>query len=59
MVDVKILKESAKKEVESNRKRLVEIAKWMYENPELSSEEFKAYALLTEELEMRGAKVER
>jgi len=59
LVDVKILKESAKKEVESNRKRLVEIAKWMYENPELGSEEFKAYALLTEELEMRGAKVER
>ncbi|HIH88785.1 TPA: M20 family metallopeptidase [Candidatus Bathyarchaeota archaeon] len=59
MVDVKVLKESAKKEVESQRKRLVEIAKWMYENPELSSEEFKAYALLTEELEKQGAKVDR
>jgi amidohydrolase len=59
LVDVKVLKESAKKEVESQRKRLVEIAKWMYENPELGSEEFKAYALLTEELEKQGAKVDR
>jgi amidohydrolase len=59
LVDIKILKESAKKEVESQRKRLIEIAKWMYENPELGSEEFKVYALLTEELEKQGAKVER
>ncbi len=59
MVDVKILKENAKTEVESQRKRLVEIAKWMYENPELGSEEFKAYELLTEELEKQGAKVDR
>jgi amidohydrolase len=59
LVDIKILKESAKQEVESQRKRLIEIAKWMYENPELGSEEFKVYALLTEELEKRGAKVER
>jgi amidohydrolase len=59
LADVKILKESAKKEVESQRKRLVEIAKWMYENPELGSEEFKAYALLTEELERQGANVEQ
>jgi len=59
LVDVKILKESAKKEVDAQKKRLVEIAKWMYENPELGSEEYKAYAMLTEELEKQGAKVER
>jgi amidohydrolase len=59
LVDVKVLKDSAKGEVESQRKRLVEIVKWMYENPELGSEEFKAYALLTAELEKQGAKVER
>ncbi|MFA5869557.1 MAG: M20/M25/M40 family metallo-hydrolase, partial [Candidatus Bathyarchaeia archaeon] len=59
LVDVKVLKESAKREVDSQRKRLVEIAKWMYENPELGSEEYKAYELLTEELEKQGAKVTR
>ncbi len=59
MVDVNILKENVKKEVESQRKRLTEIATWMYENPELGSEEYKAYALLTEELERQGAKVEK
>ncbi len=59
MVDVKVLKENAKKEVESQRKRLIEIAKWMYENPELGSEEFKAYELLASELEKQGAKVDR
>ena len=59
MVDVNVLKESAKKEVDSQRKRLTEIAKWMYENPELGSEEFKVYALLTAELEKQGAKVEK
>ena len=31
----------------------------MYENPELGSEEFKVYALLTAELEKQGAKVEK
>ena len=59
MVDVNVLKENVKKEVESQRKRLTEIATWMYENPELGSEEYKAYALLTEELERQGAKVEK
>jgi metal-dependent amidase/aminoacylase/carboxypeptidase family protein len=59
MVDVNALKENVKKEVESQRKRLTEIATWMYENPELGSEEYKAYALLTEELEKQGAKVEK
>ena len=59
MVDVNILKEHVKSEVESQRKRLTEIATWMYENPELGSEEYKAYALLTEELERQGAKVEK
>ena len=59
MVDINLLKEHVKKEVESQRKRLTEIATWMYENPELGSEEYKAYALLTEELERQGAKVEK
>lgn len=59
MADVKTLKAHAKKEVEAQRSRLVEIAKWMYENPELGSEEYKAYELLTGELEKHGAKVDK
>ena len=59
MVDVNALKEGAKREVDSQRERLFEIAKWMYENPELGSEEFKIYRILTEELEKQGAVVTR
>ena len=59
MFDVTALKEHTKMEVEEQRNRLIEIAKWMYQNPELGSEEFKAYELLTGELEKQGAKVDK
>ena len=59
MVDVKVLKESSKREVDAQRTRLTKIAKWMYENPELGSEEYKVYKLLIEELEKQGFNVEK
>ena len=59
MTDVKDLKESAKRAVEGQRKRLVEISRYLYENPELGSEEYKAYELLTKELEADGFEVQR
>jgi len=48
-----------KEAVEEQRGRLAEIARWLYENPELGSEEFKAAELLTRELEKHGFKVVR
>jgi amidohydrolase len=59
LTDVKDLKESAKRAVEGQRKRLVEISRYLYENPELGSEEYKAYELLTKELEADGFEVQR
>ncbi len=59
LVDVKVLKESGKREVDAQRTRLTKIAKWMYENPELGSEEYKVYKLLIEELEKQDFNVEK
>ena len=53
------LKRKAMEAVESQRQRLHEISRWLYENPELGSEEFKAVELLTGELEEHGFDVER
>jgi len=53
------LKVEVKEEVEKQRGRLYEISEFLYENPELGSEEFKAAALLTGELEKSGFDVER
>ena len=53
------LKERVKGEVEALRGRLLEISEFIYENPELGSEEYKAAEFLTAELEGQGFKVER
>lgn len=59
MVDLEELKERVKAEVDEQRERLFEISRWLYENPELGSEEFKSAELLTGELEKHGFEVER
>lgn len=53
------LKERVKEEVEVLRERLLEVSEFIYENPELGSEEYKAAEFLTAELEGQGFKVER
>ncbi len=53
------LKSKTVKAVEGQKKRLFEISRWLYENPELGSEEFRAAELLTGELEEHGFEVER
>jgi amidohydrolase len=45
--------------VEEQRDRLRDISAFIYENPELGSEEFKAAEFLTGELEKQGFEVER
>jgi len=59
MVVLEELKEKVKGAVDDQRQRLYEISKFIYENPELGSEEFKAAELLTGELEKNGFDVER
>jgi amidohydrolase len=53
------LKSRVREAVDGQTERLHEISLWLYENPELGSEEFKAAELLTNELEKHGFKVER
>src|SRR4030042_3409294 len=45
--------------VDEKRPLLVEIARFLYEKPELGSEEYKAFERLTKVLEEHGFKVER
>jgi amidohydrolase len=59
MVSLEELKENVRTSVEGQRQRLYEISKFIYENPELGSEEFKAAELLVGELEENGFRVER
>ncbi len=59
MANLERLKEKVRESVEGQRQRLHEISEFIYENPELGSEEFKAAELLTGELEENGFKVER
>ena len=59
MADAERLKEAARKSVDGHGKRLIEIARYIYDNPELGSEEVKAYELLTSELEANGFEVQR
>ena len=59
MVDLKELKDRVQEAVEAQRERLFEVSRWLYENPELGSEEFKAAELLMGELEEHGFDVER
>ncbi len=53
------LKGKVQEAVDEQRGRLREISGFIYENPELGSEEFKAAELLTGELEKQGFTVER
>ncbi len=59
MSDLEGLKERVIEAVEEQRERLFEVSRWLYENPELGSEEFKAVELLTSVLEEHGFSVER
>ncbi len=58
MSELKELKGAVERAVEEQRERLFGISRYLYENPELGSEEFKAYGLLTGELERQGFEVE-
>lgn len=57
MHSVAQLKAKLKDEVDSIRNRIIDIAKYIYDNPEIGYEEYKASALLTAELEKSGCKV--
>ncbi|HUV33325.1 MAG TPA: M20 family peptidase, partial [Candidatus Desulfaltia sp.] len=59
MSELKKLKEAVKKTVEEKRPLLVDVARYLYENPELGSEEYKAFAKLAGVLEDHGFKVEK
>ena len=59
MAGLEDLKETVKESVDGQRRRLREISEFLYENPELGSEEFKAAELITGELEKGGFVVER
>jgi amidohydrolase len=52
-------KDLVQEKVDEYRGRIIEISDWIYENPELGSEEFKAAELLAGELENHGFEVER
>jgi amidohydrolase len=57
--ELKKLKEAVKRTVDEKRPLLVDVAKYLYENPELGSEEYKAFAKLAGVLEDHGFKVEK
>lgn len=59
MADLISLKEIVKTTVDEKRPVLVDIAKFLYENPELGSEEFKAFEKLTGVLESHGFDVDK
>jgi len=59
LVNLNELKERVKGKVEESRELLEGIARYLYENPELGSEEYKAYERLTKVLEENGFKVEK
>ena len=59
LVKLDELKERVKGKVEESRELLEGIAKYLYENPELGSEEFKAYERLTSVLDEKGFRVEK
>jgi amidohydrolase len=59
MVDLDLLKIIVKKTVDEKRPVLEDIAKYLYENPELGSEEFKAFEKITKVLEKHDFDVEK
>src|SRR4030043_2059756 len=58
MVDVKILKEKAKREVDAIMPRLIEMSDWIGKHPELGSEGVEASKLIAGELDKHGFRVE-
>jgi len=59
LVDVNSLKKTVQSEVDVEREMLVELAQYLYDNPELGSEEFKAFEKITKIMEDHGFKVEK
>jgi len=59
MVDLVSLKNIVKAKVDEKRPVLEDIARYLYENPELGSEEFKAFAKITKVLEDHGFDAEK
>jgi amidohydrolase len=59
MVDLVSLKNIVKAKVDEKRPVLEDIARYLYVNPELGSEEFKAFAKITKVLEDHGFDVEK
>lgn len=59
MVDLVSLKNIVKAKVDEKRPVLEDIARYLYENPELGSEEFKAFEKITKVLEDHGFDVEK
>ncbi len=59
LVELDLLKKEVKETVNKKRDLLESIARYLYENPELGSEEFKAFELLTEILEDHGFSVKK
>jgi amidohydrolase len=58
MVDVNILKDRVKGEVDVLMPRLVEMSDWIGNHPELGSEEYESSKLLAEELKKHGFEVD-
>ncbi|MGD2200052.1 MAG: M20 family metallopeptidase [Candidatus Bathyarchaeota archaeon] len=56
---VKSLKETASREIDAHRERLIEVSTAIHEEPELGHQEYKASELLASELERLGFEVER
>ena len=59
MVDLDSLKKIVQATVDEKRPVLEDIARFLYENPELGSEEFKAFEKITKVLEEHGFNVEK
>jgi amidohydrolase len=58
LVDVKVLKDKVKGDVDAIMPRLIEMSDWIGKHPELGSEEVEASKLLAAELDNHGFKVE-
>ncbi len=59
LVDVDSLKKIVRETVDEKRPVLEDVARYLYENPELGSEEFKAFEKITKVLEDHGFNVEK
>ena len=59
LVDLDSLKKIVKETVDEKRSVLEDIARYLYENPELGSEEFKAFEKITKVLEEHGFKLDK